>query len=251
MAGYAVGGWMNRRPPEDKKKMNTYPASILQAGQDYDDLMSRYRDFLGLSKNSGNMLRSQYEGLLKEKEDPRLTRALNDFGVLSRTGGYSEGDKADIRERGISPIRAVYSNAMQNVTRQKAIQGGYSPNYAASMAKMSRELSQNLSDATTNVNAGIAQNVAQNKLSATPQYAGLLQQQQQGKFNSLNALQALYGMQGNQQLAALGGMRDVYGTTPANPALYGQQAIQRAELDQREPPRYNPYAYRPGKFRLG
>lgn len=100
-----------------------------------------------------------------------VTRSLANLSGLSDTGGYSEQDKSDLRARGVSPIRSIYSSAQQGLDRQRSLQNGYSPNYTAAASKMTRELSDQVSGGIQNVNAGIAQNVASNKLSAAPQYA--------------------------------------------------------------------------------
>lgn len=99
------------------------------------------------------------------------TTALKELQNLAETGGYSEQNKDDIRARGISPIRSVYSSAQRGLDRSKSLSGGYSPNYAAASAKMAREQAGQISGATTKVNADLAQNVAQNRLSAAPAYA--------------------------------------------------------------------------------
>lgn len=229
MAGSLVPGWT---PPPKKKEV--YPASIQQYGQDYDDIMGRYRKFLGQGDQQFNQLFGQYQTEFQKGPSNDSRNALGNLKELSRTGGYSEGDKADLRSRGISPIRSIYANAQQNMDRNRSLGGGYSPNYAASSAKMARELSQGISDVTTNVDAGIAQNVAQGRLSAAPQYAHYASQQDNQKFNSLNALQSLYGMKNQSTLQGLQGMQGMYGTTPAGPALYGQHMFQQRGQDQNQ-----------------
>ena len=101
-----------------------------------------------------------------------VTNSLSDLSNLATTGGYSAQNIADIRARDISPIRSIYANANQNVQRQRALSGGYSPNFNAATAQMARDASSQIADTTTNANAGIAQNVASNELAASGQYAG-------------------------------------------------------------------------------
>lgn len=162
-AGLYVGGYSPQQNPLTNQYKLAYTAKEQQAG-DYSNIMAGYKNLLDLSK----------------------------------TGGYSDSDVANIRERGISPIRSVYSSAMRNVDRNKALQGGYSPNYNAVQAKMARELSDTISGATTNINADLAQRIAQNRLTSMPQ--------------------------------ALSGMTSLYGTTPALSSLYGNQALQGAQF---------------------
>lgn len=107
------------------------------------------------------------------KQSGDLTDAIGKLKNLSETGGYTPEGIADLRERGISPIRSIYASANRDVTRAKALQGGSSNAYNALKSKMARELSDKIGGAVTNVNAGIAQNVAQNKLQASPIYASV------------------------------------------------------------------------------
>lgn len=254
--GSRIPGWI--APP---KKKDPYPASIAQYGGDYDDIMARYRKFLGQGDQQFNQLFGQYQKQVDQGPSAASQDALRNLASLSRTGGYSEGDKADLRSRGISPIRSIYANAQQNLSRNRALGGGYSPNYAASSAKMARELSQGISDITTNVDAGIAQNVAQGRLSAAPQYAHYANMQDTNKLNSLGALQSLYGMKNQSTLGALSGMQGMYGTTPAGPAMFGQHMFQNRQLDQNQEQinnnasnslmNYYSQFKRPGAFRLG
>jgi hypothetical protein len=157
-----------------------YNTAVGQQAQDYGNIMAGYQNL---------------------PSTPGYQNTAN----LAATGGYSDQDKEDIRARGISPIRSIYSSAQQNVDRNKALQGGYSPNYNATQAKMARDESQQISDATTNVNATLAQNIAQNKIGLAPTYAA-------------------------QETAPLEGQKSLYGTTPALASTFGTQALQAANL---------------------
>lgn len=123
-------------------------------------------------------------------------QAQNDYGNImqqyqdvAKTGGYSQQDLANIRSRAVSPIRSMYSSAKSGIERQRALQGGYSPNYTAAMAKMSREASMNAADATTNAEAGIAEMLHRGKMEG------------------------------------LSGMSGIYGTTPGMANMFGNQAL--------------------------
>lgn len=122
------------------------------------------------------------------KQSDDLTDAISKLKNLTETGGYDAQGIADLRERGISPIRAVYAGAQRDIERQRAIQGG-SASYGALKSKMAREMSDKIAGQVTSVNAGIAQNVAGNKLQAAPAYAGVTEGQsnlrnQYGKSNT-------------------------------------------------------------------
>jgi len=94
------------------------------------------------------------------------------FQDFSKTGGFSAADLANIRARAISPVRAVYANAQQNVNRQRALQGGYSPGFNVLQSRMAREQGQGISDASTNAEASIAEMVQQGKLAGLQGMAG-------------------------------------------------------------------------------
>lgn len=204
---------------------NPYPASITQSAGDYDSIMAGYRNILNSPDNSTSTLEDAYRRLLnggnttpqvtaqtvnynplappptsnfnplpspnliQYQDNPELEYALAKLKNLSDTGGYSSEDISNLRARGVSPIRSVYANAQQSINRQKALQGGYSPNYTAATSKLTRDLSEEVASKTTDVNAGIAQNVAANKLSIAPIYANA-EAAQEAFVNNINSRNA-------------------------------------------------------------
>ena len=86
------------------------------------------------------------------------------FQNFAQTGGFSPTDLANIRARAVSPVRAVYANAQQNVNRQRALQGGYSPGFGVLQSRMAREQGQQTSDAAIGAESNIAEMVQQGKL---------------------------------------------------------------------------------------
>lgn len=267
--GVILPGW---NPPKAKTNPttlfgnpNTFTAAADTQANDYDRIMKSYEDLVNnYSRNpitSQNVTpRTLTPNTTPYSQSKDVTKSLANLGELSRTGGYSESDKANLRARGISPIRSVYANAQQNMDRQKSIQGGYSPNFNAASAKMARDLSENLASATTNVEAGIAQNVASNRLSAAPNYAAASGSANAAKtaadqrntdiinqINESNAnrdfqaqsgnadrnLQSQFGNRGNI-LSAVQGQTSLYGTTPALTSTFGNQVIQAGQLGQNQ-----------------
>src|SRR5258706_2684278 len=99
-------------------------------------------------------------------------QSFGGFQQFSQTGGFSPGDLANIRARAVSPVRAAYENAQQNVNRQRSLQGGYSPGFGALQARMARQQGQSASDAATNAEASIAEMVQQGKLAGLQGMAG-------------------------------------------------------------------------------
>ncbi len=258
--------------PSLANQYGVYNAAVQTQGADYGNIMKGYQDLYNKSANINPLqapapLNAQTYTPQSYNYSPSTdTRnSLNNLNQLSQTGGYSPQDIADLRARGVSPIRAVYANAQRGVDRSRALQGGYSPSYNAVTAKMAREMSDQVSSGVQNVNAGIAQNVAGNKLSASGTYASAAGNEnalatsageqnaasanQAGQFNAnarnttnqFNTQMPLeYGRYNQANLGiqadALGGMRSLYGTTPAMSSLFGNQAMNAAqfqnELDQ-------------------
>jgi hypothetical protein len=209
--------------------------------------MSKYNDLYNREGSMGTQNLTATATIPTYQTSSDYKGAISNLSDLSKTGGYSAADIDNMRARGVSPIRSVYANAQQDLQRQKALQGGYSPNLTAVTAKMAREMGSELSDATTNVNAGIAQNQAQNRLAASVPLANTTagEQDAHNKFNldtagmqnqfslanlenRFKSLSLPFELQGN----ALGGMTSLYGTTPATTALMQSGAQNQAQLEQ-------------------
>lgn len=247
-----LGGAPSRVSPTPISASTTpqqaYPAAIQKSGADYDTLMQAYQNALnpqtsptsaGLMQGYGRIASGDTGIGYRPTSD--VSSAMSQLKGLGETGGLSPQDITDMRARGISPIRAVYANAMREVGRQKSLQGGYSPNYTAAMAKMARDLSENVAGQTSNVNAGIAEMVQRGKLSAAPAYGQLAESEAAGKrgvesqnmanrLAAMSGMQNLYGMDTSKQLQALQGMTSLYGTTPALANMFGQQVVQQGQL---------------------
>ena len=166
--------------------MNNYNTGVNKNLQSYDDIMAAYQGFMGGNAN--------------------LSSAAGGFRNFADTGGFSDQDIQNIRARAIAPTRSIYSNAMDEVNRNRSLQG-YSPNHNAALAKMSREQSYNISDINTNANAAIAQMV------------------QQGKLAGLSGLANVGSAEGQLGLGALGGMTSLYGSSPGLAATFGNQVL--------------------------
>jgi hypothetical protein len=168
-----------------QRQYDTANTAIATQAQDYSGIMDAYRNLLNAPSASRNVASqvhpvnptllgapTPYQAqMVNYQPSADVTSSLGTLKDLSSTGGYDAAGIADLRARGISPIRAVYANAQQNLNRQKRLQGGYSPGYTAASAKMAREQSSLLSDKVSDINADIAQNVASNRINIAPQYA--------------------------------------------------------------------------------
>lgn len=173
----------------------------------------------GLAQNHLNNLRNDM--IIPQAQDAqnRFTRASDqnfaDYDRISsgyqdwaKTGGYSDMDIANMRARGMAPVRAAYANANRDVDRKVALQGGYSPGYGVLKSRLAREQSSAMSDASTNIEAALAQMrnegrrfgmAGQSSLySATPGMASTY-----GQFSD-NAMSRWLQTQGLQQNLGLG-----------------------------------------------
>jgi hypothetical protein len=177
---------------------------------------------------------------------------------FANTGGYSADDIANMRARGVSPIRAAYANAQREVGRQRSLQGGYSPNAVAAQVKMAREQGQGMADAVQNVEAGLAEarnkgrqfgltgmgNIEGQRLGADVDlskyntgldYQGQVynadaQTRAQAQANaaaSSGAASRAAANEANMQdrFRALSGMTSLYGTTPGMSNMFGSQLL--------------------------
>lgn len=138
--------------------------------------------------------------------------AYGGYQNFADTGGYSGQDVQDLRARAIDPIRGVYDRAQSELSRNRALQGGYSPNYAAASSKMTRDLAHQVGDANVNVNASIADAVRQGKL------AGL------GGMTGIDSAKMQEGLQNRGlDLSTLSGATNLYGQAPGMASMYGNQ----------------------------
>ena len=228
----------------------------------YTDIMNQYR---GIAQGGGSYVPETFnsgggggdipsaQAHTIDYKDP--FNSYEGFTEFSKTGGYSTDDIANMRARGVSPIRAAYSNANREVMRQRSLQGGYSPNAIAARTRMAREQGQAASDAVTNVEAGIAESRNKGRLAGltgmsgietsrlgadldvakfnanaqtgadqqNAAYANAAQDRALSGYNS--ALQATAASRADQ-IRALQGMTTLYGTTPGMSELFGNQLLQ-------------------------
>ena len=246
---------------------SAYDAATSEQAQNYDDMMGRYDNILNNPSNKVSPLNyvpinSVFNRNLQGTQYNRsndLNTAITGLSDYSKTGGYSDSDINNIRERSISPIRSIYDSAQRGLNRQKVLQGGYSPNYGALTAKMARDSSSQIGDLTTRVNADIAQMVASGKLSGLNSLGNvasrdnelmnqasryntdlqnqieLMNTEEQKRVEGLNNQRRLEveGLNNaailqnnNTEMNALQGKTSLYGTTPALTQTFGNQVLQ-------------------------
>lgn len=241
----------NKKKPNDPNgEYKLFNSAVAKQAQDYDDIMGGYKNLLSTASATNKPL--SFSNYTPEKYDynpgDNVTGSLANLRDLSETGGYSSQDIANLRARGISPIRSIYSSANREIDRNRALKGGFSPGYGAVKAKLAREQSDSIANQMTNVNAGIAERVAQNKIGLAGTYANAAQAESAlrnsygaantdrvndaSKFNIMGPLEfGKYNQAGNSQIGdIIRGMTSLYGTTPALAALYGGQAMDKEKL---------------------
>ncbi len=244
-------------------------AAQTQAG-DYDNIMAGYDSLQQRASGQGQGASQPLNYVPAQAKSASFTPGASyertqDFGGLvgklndwTNTGGYTDSDTANIRERALSPIRAAYGNAQRNLNRQKVLQGGYSPNHGAVTSKMAREQGELASNATTNVNAEIAKMIAANKLAGMQTLSPMLtgennlsnsmrannasaQQsfdagniEDERNVRDMNANLAMRVNEMNQardlsnnnvELSALAGKTNLYGTNPALTSTFANQVL--------------------------
>jgi hypothetical protein len=237
---------------------NLYNAAATTQAEDYDKIMGGYDSLQQNARtrtNQGYIPLSpqfqQYSPNYSYSRSADLGKNISGLQNFADTGGYSEGDISNIRERGISPIRSIYANAQNNLRRQKVLSGGYSPNYGAVSAKLARDSSSQIGDITTKVNADIAQMIASGKLAGLNSLSPVLghendainnarNQNETAKLeneryntdqvNKTNVLNKQLESQNteqntNDELNAVHGKQSLYGTTPALTNMFAQQVL--------------------------
>jgi hypothetical protein len=248
---------------------SVYDAAVEQQAGDYDDIMGGYSSLAERARSGAGNNPIQFNPITPStrqfiqgqgyNRSQDLGKLIGDLQGFSTTGGYSDDDVSSIRERGLSPIRAIYANAQRDANRQKNLSGGYSPNAGAVNAKMAREQSSLLGDASTKINAQVAQMIQSGKLAGYNQLSPLLGRENDlinqitqrntdaqrdvdlwnaGETNRANEFNTNMGQrtqefnanQNNQndalELSSLQGKQSLYGTTPALTSMFGNQVLQ-------------------------
>lgn len=249
MAAGIVDRSYTKPPPNPvQEAYNNYGTAVRRQSSDYGNIMDKYNQLYsslpGYGQNASRTFNYNYT-VPTYQTTADYDRAISTARQRATSGVYSDADQANIRERGISPIRSVYANAQRNLGRSRSLAGGYSPNYAAVSAKMAREMSSQLSDATTRVNAQLAQDIAGQKERNQSEYLSTAAGEQGARNQfALNAaemgnkfgldklnteIQDFY-MPTQLKLSALGGMNNLYGTTPAFAKMMGDNAARDAQI---------------------
>lgn len=164
-------------------------------------------------------------------ENRERIRGKGVFDEFARTGGWSEGDKGNLRSRLTSTIPSFYDNLRNEMQRGATMMGGAGPTFDASLAALTRQQSQATGDATRDAELEILDRVNQGRQWGSSALSGaelgLVDATQRGEMFGINGLRDLEGQDAQFDLAnrgltleALQGLRGLRTDTPGEVAMY-------------------------------
>lgn len=221
-----------------------YKSAIEQTGEDYDSIMSQYKNLASSGRPSSSLAYSPISPAMTEYTPGNNH---NDLRRIASTGGLSGTEISDIRARDAAPVRSIFASGQRELARRTNLQGGYSPNAGAVSAKMARDLSSMIGDRTSASNANIAELTSRNKLAAATSLAPLDARENEfrnnmnmtnaastnraNEFNANSTLQYHQANKANEDndfeniFRAIQGQAGLYGTTPALANTFGSQVL--------------------------
>ena len=224
-----------------------YNNAVGNDAETYKGIMQGYGDYAKNANFSYKPVTAQRPQELNEGYG-YLREAMPGYRDFAKTGGYSDTDIQELRARGTSPIRAAYGNTMMEMDRSRALGGNNgSPNYIAAVGRAQREMPGQMADAMTGVNAELANSVRQGKLSGLAGMSGIgstmggMAGDEAGRIlqadvNNQQADLQTQGMKDRANQFGLSGQSSLYGTTPGQSSMFGNQALQayntRAGMEQ-------------------
>lgn len=93
-----------------------------------------------------------------------LNPAITGYSNFAQTGGVTPQQQQQTLSQTQGTNAGIFDALKQNLSRQKAVQGGYSPGFGANEASLGRQASSAANSATTNANLGLLQQIQQGKL---------------------------------------------------------------------------------------
>jgi hypothetical protein len=94
----------------------------------------------------------------------RINRPI--FEEFEKTGGYTDADKANIRDRGNRAIASTYGSLSDNMNRQRITSGNIGPGLSATNFKLARQAAQDIGSNTRDTESSIADAVRSGRMSA-------------------------------------------------------------------------------------
>jgi hypothetical protein len=102
-----------------------------------------------------------------------LGQAVPGYSAFAQTGGISPQQQALTRQQAQQSVAGITQAMQQNLARQKAIQGGYSPGFAAGEANIARQGGAAAGEAVNAANLGLLQQIQQGRLAGLGGLAGI------------------------------------------------------------------------------
>lgn len=147
-----------------------------------------------------------------------LDTGMNYYKDFADTGGFKPGELDRFRQQAMLPTIGAFNTAVRNLDRNKAVTGGYSPNYNASVAEAFREQGRQLSDAALGAENSITNLVQQGRQFGTKGYTDTAQVKVQARM-------AVQQLDNQMKEAGLAGMTDIEKTRL-------QAELENAQLNQ-------------------
>jgi hypothetical protein len=86
---------------------------------------------------------------------------------FSRTGGYSDADKGNIRARSNAGVSSIYTNMKDSMNRGRIASGNMSPGFSSAGFKLARQAAQDQGTNLRNTEADIAEKVRTGRMDAS------------------------------------------------------------------------------------
>lgn len=113
------------------------------------------RDVLGAGGNNMQWLDDPAQGQPGYQDPAAPNDIFSGYQQFAQTGGLSPSDIRDLRSRNNSTIRSIYSSGKDDLARNKALSGGYMPNFGAANNQLARQESNQIGDMNAKSNADI------------------------------------------------------------------------------------------------
>jgi len=91
-------------------------------------------------------------------------RGFEGYEEFAKTGGFTPGESENFLRRATAPTAAIYGANKDELSRQKALQGGYSPGFGASEARLTRQAGIAGSEASLTGNLELNKQIREGKL---------------------------------------------------------------------------------------
>ena len=130
------------------------PANISNMGNDPYGIYKQFAEGRGMNPE---FLAKFNQGM------GNLDESMGGYRNFMSTGGFSPQELEMIRQNAMNPITGAFNSAMRNVGRNNSMTGAGGASYAAAMSQLAREQGRQLGDASVANEANMAQQIQQGK----------------------------------------------------------------------------------------